>query len=95
LIFGTYGQGNSVVSSRPSPPQEVALSEFIQGAWARFAKDPSSGPGWTAVAASPSGTDLGDIGLMGSAGVTVIRPSIVDTRCGIYYPLYKAVAGVS
>jgi acetylcholinesterase len=90
LVFGTYAEG----SKAPSPPEEVALSEFIQGAWARFAKDPWSGPGWTAVGNSPSGNDLGDIGSYGETGVRMIRASDVDKRCGIYTPLYKKVAGL-
>jgi hypothetical protein len=94
MIFGTYGQGTTEASKRPSTAQQAALSEFMQGAWARFAKDPWSGPGWTPVGGSPSGADLGNIGSSGSTGVTLIKPSEVDGRCGIYMPLYKAAAGI-
>src|ERR1700712_2310931 len=60
LIFGTYGQGNTAVSSRPSPPQQVELSEFMQGAWARSPRRPSrssSSPPARTRTRSPSGRD--------------------------------------
>jgi hypothetical protein len=85
-VFGTY--------KKPAPPREVALSEFMQGAWARFAKDPWSGPGWTAVGASPSGFDLGNIGSRQNPGVQVIKASAVDGRCNIYDGLYKKNSGL-
>ena len=65
----------------------------MQGAWARFARDPWEGPGWTGVGLSPTGYDLGNIGSRGSSGVTLIKTSEVDSRCGIFTPLYKKVAG--
>jgi hypothetical protein len=77
------------MESSPSSPREEALSEFMQGAWARFSKDPWSGPGWTAVGGSPMGYDLGNIGSHDSTGVTVIKPSAVDSRCDIFTPLYQ------
>jgi hypothetical protein len=90
LIFGTYAENSKV----PIPPGEVALSEYVQGAWARFAKDPWSGPGWTAVGNSPSGNDIGDIGAFGDSGVRMIKGQDVDKRCDIYMPIYKKNAGI-
>jgi hypothetical protein len=72
------------------------LSEFIRGAWARFARNPLGGPGWNALGTGSSffgGTadlDLGDLGPDGSSGVTVIPESAVDFRCGLYNPIYDA-----
>jgi hypothetical protein len=51
LIFGTYPFANSTT-------QQVALSRFMQGAWARFAKNPLGGPGWNAVSTRVSGLAL-------------------------------------
>jgi hypothetical protein len=87
LIFGTMNHGRVA-----STPTEEALSEFMQGAWARFAKDPWGGPGWTGVGLSPLGFELGNIG-SSNGGVTLIKAKEVDSRCSIYTPLYKKVAG--
>ena len=42
LVFGTYPRNSTTT-------QENALSMSMQGAWARFAKNPAGGPGWNAV----------------------------------------------
>ena len=39
IVFGTYPTENTTT-------QEYALSKSMQGAWARFARNPASGPGW-------------------------------------------------
>ena len=65
----------------------------MRGAWARFAKDPAAGPGWNAVGTGSnylggSGDfDLGVLGANGTAGVTVVHQSEVDTRCKLWEPL--------
>ena len=89
LVFGA--------SSRAAPPpRAAALSEFVQGAWARFAKDPWSGPGWTGVGRSPAGFDLGSFGGRGrGAGVVVVRAREgVDGRCGVFDEWYRKHSGV-
>ena len=80
--------------AQKSTPEEIAFSQFIQGAWARFAKDPYSGPGWTAVGGSSTGHDLGNLGSAGP-GMTVIRPEDVDGRCGLFNHLYLGNAGIT
>lgn len=62
----------------------------MRGAWARFAKNPFAGPGWNALGTF-AGTDLGVLGTNGDSGVTVIRESDVDSRCGILTPFYSAI----
>jgi hypothetical protein len=42
IIFRTYPDQNTTT-------QQHALSTFMQGAWARFAKNPLAGPGWNQV----------------------------------------------
>lgn len=77
--------------------QQEALSKYMRGAWAHFAKNPIAGPGWNAVGTGGKflggapDLDVGVLGANGSAGVTVIRESDVDYRCPLFYPLYDAV----
>ncbi|THZ89003.1 alpha/beta-hydrolase [Aureobasidium pullulans] len=42
IVFSTYPLFNVTT-------QEYALSRFMRGAWATFAKNPATGPGWNAV----------------------------------------------
>ncbi|KAJ8119073.1 hypothetical protein OPT61_g59 [Boeremia exigua] len=64
LVFGTYPKPNTTT-------QEFALAAFMKGAWARFAKNPSAGPGW-----NPVGT--------GQAG-SVLSGAYEQVADGIYY----------
>jgi carboxylesterase type B len=97
LVFGTHGKLPTATSRKPSPPQEAALSEFIQGAWAKFAKNPAGGPGWNKVGSAHSGRpsngsepdDLGVLGGGASSGVTVISRKVVDAKCAMFVPLYS------
>jgi len=66
--------------------QEVALSQFMKGAWAQFARNPALGPGWNRLGTYDA--DLGALGTKGSAGVTVINQTDVDSRCHILAPAY-------
>jgi hypothetical protein len=89
IVFGTYPTRNVTA-------QEYALSNFMRGAWARFAKDPAAGPGWNAVGMGSGyyggngDLDLGVLGAHGSSGVKVVRQSEVDGRCKIWEPLLTA-----
>ncbi|KAF1834105.1 alpha/beta-hydrolase [Decorospora gaudefroyi] len=51
IVFRTFNQANTTT-------QEYALSQFMQGAWARFAKNPFAGPGWNAVGTGAEGNIL-------------------------------------
>ncbi|KAK5008345.1 hypothetical protein LTR39_005198, partial [Cryomyces antarcticus] len=87
LVFTSYTPVGTTV-------QEYALSNFMRGAWARFAKDPVNGPGWNRVGSgaqygAPADMDLGVLGDRLNAkgsGVTVIRESEVNGRCGLFKP---------
>jgi carboxylesterase type B len=96
LIFGTHGKLPTAAGSIQSTSQEVALSNFMQTAWANFAKNPTEGPGWTKVSSAHSGRPLNgsetaDLGVLGggsSTGVQVINRKAVDSKCAMFVPLY-------
>ncbi|KAH0282341.1 alpha/beta-hydrolase [Aureobasidium namibiae CBS 147.97] len=48
IVFSTYPTVNTTT-------QEYALSRFMRGAWATFAKNPINGPGWNAVGSGTAG----------------------------------------
>lgn len=90
LVFSTYPKANATT-------QQYALSNFMRGAWARFAKDPTAGPGWNAVGTAgnysdrtSNGTapaelrDVGALGTDGSGGVTMVRRGDIGAKCGIF-----------
>lgn len=81
LVFSTY-------NATTSTPQQLALSNYMRGAWAGFAKDPLRGPGWGAVG-SFNGTDVGVLGLDGSGGVTVVASSAVNSKCSVFDVIYS------
>lgn len=51
IIFRTYPGTNTTT-------QQHALAQFMQGAWARFARNPYAGPGWNAVGTGAEGAVL-------------------------------------
>jgi hypothetical protein len=73
MVFGTFSRLNNTA-------QEVALSQFLQSAWAGFATNPVNGPGWNQVGTF-GGDDLGLLGTEGSSGVTVLPRSEVLSLC--------------
>jgi hypothetical protein len=83
LVFDTYPRPNTTA-------QESALSMFMQGAWANFAKNPTYGPGWNQVG-TYDGTDMGALGSNGTSGVTVTGSVQVDSKCGIFDLVYDAL----
>lgn len=85
MVFGTYDLGTATA-------RQYALSDYMRGAWARFARNPMAGPGWGEVG-SFNGTDLGMLGLDGSCGVTVVSPEEIDARCELYDGLYSLLGG--
>lgn len=62
LVRGSY-------PAEGATPQEIALSKYMQGAWADFSKNPKRGPGWESLGLA-GGADLGVLGANGSIGVT-------------------------
>ncbi|OQN98496.1 hypothetical protein B0A48_15757 [Cryoendolithus antarcticus] len=81
LVFSTYNKTTATA-------QEYALSNYMRGAWASFARDPASGPGWGATGTF-NGTDLGILGLDGSSGVTLVPQTTIDARCSLYELVYS------
>lgn len=71
LVFGTYTQTNVTT-------QQYALSKTIQGAWARFAKNPAGGPGWNPVGTGSAGLVLGASRGIGPTGA-------MEVAGGIYF----------
>jgi len=86
LVFGTYPPEDATA-------QEVALSKFMQTAWARFAKDPTTGPGWPSYGSKQGVNPVGlaDLGALGTDGVTMIPQYDVDYRCPLYTEIYAAI----
>jgi carboxylesterase type B len=79
IVYGTFSQVGATL-------QEIELSKFMRGAWARFARHPEGGPGWS----KWDGKNLGVIGSNGSIAVVVIAASEVDYRCPILEPVILA-----
>lgn len=83
IVFGTYERGNATVG-------QEALSAFMRGAWARFARDPVQGPGWNRVGTGAKflgGAEDLDVGVLGGGevgGVRVVSSGEVDGRCGVW-----------
>jgi carboxylesterase type B len=88
MVFGTY-------PSAGATPQEVALSKYMQTAWANFAKDPAGkGPGWPSHGSSNrvNAVGLADLGADGSVGAVMIPEYDVDFRCPLYTAIYAAIS---
>ena len=82
IVFGTYPAAGVT-------DQEVAISAFMQTAWATFAKDPTGGPGWKA-SDGTSDDELACLGCGGDFGLQMISASVIDARCSQYGPLFTA-----
>ncbi|EXJ81374.1 hypothetical protein A1O3_07665 [Capronia epimyces CBS 606.96] len=76
LVWGTYPRANATAEER-------ALSQYLQTAWATFAKNPAGGPSWTGV---PLVADLGTGGVLN----TLVSAGSLDRRCALYRPIYEA-----
>ena len=81
-VFGTYPVVNATA-------QETALSRYMQGAWARFSKVPSTGPGWPRLGTN-HGVNLGDLGPNGNFGEVTISRDRVTAVCRLYAPIIAA-----
>ena len=77
LVFGTYPQVNATA-------EEMRLSEYMQTAWATFAKNPTGGP---------SLEEVPKVGVLGSPQALRydIDAGVLDARCALYAPLYAAL----
>lgn len=87
LVFATYPTAGATA-------QEIALSKYMQTAWANFAKDPyGKGPRWPTYGSSKgvNAVGLADIGADGSVGSVMIPEYDLDYRCSLYTAIYAAV----
>lgn len=73
VVFGTHSPDSATA-------QQKALSQYIQTAWAEFAKNPTSGRGWPAYG---SARNLGNLGSNGSPGDVTILAVQIDGICGL------------
>lgn len=71
-VFGTYTRENAT-------DQQRELSDYMQTAWASFAKDPTGGPGWQEFGKGRTG----DLGSDGRSEVKTIASSEIDGLCEI------------
>lgn len=64
----------------------------MQTAWATFAKNPTSGPGWNQV--GPLGNNVACLGCNGGTGTTMISEASIDIPCTAFdlaYPLFTSI----
>lgn len=77
-VFGTYD------TFGPPTQAQIQLSKDIQGKWAKFAKDPNSGPGWPRLGTN-GGVELADFRADNAVvGEVTIAQTGVDKLCPIY-----------
>ncbi|KAF2751036.1 cholinesterase [Sporormia fimetaria CBS 119925] len=86
MVFSTYGNTTSP-DNNGSTAQQEALSNYMRGAWANFARNPLAGPGWNRLGTF-NGTALGVLGLGDSAGVELKESRYADSRCAVFQPVY-------
>ncbi|PVI01918.1 alpha/beta-hydrolase [Periconia macrospinosa] len=92
LVFTTYPLSYSPKVA--ATLQQNVLSTLMRGAWARFAKDPISGPGWNKVGSGQEffgGEKDEDVAVLGEMGVRVERRGIIDERCGVWERVLRGV----
>ena len=81
-VFGTYF-GDNQFGDRTA--DQIKLSQYMQTAWANFAKNPSGGPGWPEYGSSGFTANLG--APENPTGMSPISGSTLDQSCAIYGPL--------
>ncbi|OCK78526.1 alpha/beta-hydrolase [Lepidopterella palustris CBS 459.81] len=91
IVFGTYPSSGATA-------QEIALSSYVQTAWATFAKNPAGGPdpAWPKVSTGSGGAYIGILGNAGNtfANLTVVQSTNLDTRCAQFFnSLYSKSTG--
>jgi len=103
IVFQTYPGGpvNNVTAAPTgiiptnlnATATQFALGNFMNAAWAAFAKNPMHGPGWNKLGTFPADGDLAALGTNGSAGVTMIKQATVDGVAPLLLPAYRAIVG--
>lgn len=82
MIFGTYN--NTVVDGgRPPTDDQIALSQYVQGAWVAFVRDPTGGLpsfGWPLY--DPNTATLAQLGnFFNTSGAVFEKSAVVDAVC--------------
>lgn len=89
-MWGTY----PLTSAKGDATQtEIELSQYMQGAWAAFAKNPSNGPGWPRLGSTFAGLgpELAILGGSGNpSGEQTVPLVTTDAVCALYDPLLRA-----
>lgn len=86
-VWGTYPTTNQFGSVTAT---QIALSKYMQGAWAGFAKDPNSGPGWPRLG-SAFGVEMGILGGDDApSGEKTVALARTDLACVLYDPILIA-----
>lgn len=83
LVFGTYEKEGAT-------DFQIEVSQAMQEAWAKFAKDPSCGPGWEAaphVGVFGGGARVG-LDDTGREALVTIDAKNLDRRCVLYKQVY-------
>ncbi|KAL6835618.1 alpha/beta-hydrolase [Trichoderma sp. SZMC 28015] len=78
-IYGTYPRGDVTT-------KQEKLSQYMQKAWANFAKNPTHGPGWTAVS---------NVAVLGNSDEEMkqdVSGTRLDKVCELYKPIYSVLA---
>lgn len=77
-IFGTYPRGGVTIK------QEM-LSQYMQKAWADFAKNPTGGPGWK---------QWPNVAVLGNSERRIKQDALnteIDKKCALYNPIYSVL----
>lgn len=71
----------------------MLLSQYMNAAWATFAKSPYTGPapGWARVFST--GADLAVLGAGLTTNATLIRRQDYDSNCPLFTPGYRVFDG--
>lgn len=86
-VWGTYELSNQFGDATPD---QIALSKYMQGIWAGFAKAPAAGFPWPKLG-SANGNELGVLGGKNEPAGEETRPLITsDAPCAVFGPLLIA-----
>lgn len=88
-VWGTYPLAD--VYGKVTANQ-IALSKYMQGAWANFAKNPTGGPGWPKLG-SNGGVELGELGGDNPSGEKTVALTVADYACPVLDPIILASGG--
>jgi carboxylesterase type B len=84
-VWGTYPLNNELGAATPN---QIALSSYMQGVWAGFAKDPSAGTGWPRLGSTLGAKELGVLGGKGApAGEQTRSLAYSDLACPLINPV--------